>query len=100
MEIVYKTKLPKGREIVISDGRLIISKGMEKIVIPVDQVRAVNCLPWPEDPYLLIETFSGGKIMIEVKPTSKEKIKKVIQEAQSNLLKEQLNNPHEAEKKE
>lgn len=87
METLFQTKIPKGGEIRITEEKFSIFRGMDKTVIPVKQITEINYLPWSDDPHIIIDTNTGVKTMITVKPNDKEKIKAAIKKAQKELLK-------------
>jgi hypothetical protein len=83
METLFQTKIPKGGEIRITEEKFSIFRGMDKTVIPVEQITEINYLPWNDDPHVFISTTTGVKTMITVKPNDKDKIKEAIKRAQT-----------------
>jgi len=83
METLFEAKIPKGGEIRVTEDKLSIFRGMDKTIIPLRQITEINYLPWNDDSHIFIDTNTGVKTMITVKPNDKGKIKAAIKKAQA-----------------
>lgn len=82
--MLFEAKISNGGDLRIYKDKVSISKGLDKTIIPINQISGVSYLPWGEDPYVFIDTTSGVKTMFAVDPKDKEKIKKAIEKAQKS----------------
>lgn len=84
MEILFETKMLSGGKLIITENRLAIFNEKDKISLPINQIRAVNFLPWDADPYIVIETSSGLICRLAVKPYVKDRVRKAIFEVEKS----------------
>jgi hypothetical protein len=74
----FRAKVLEGGEVVVKGEKLSIIQGLNKTVIPLNQIESAVALPWVNDPYVLINTVSGIKLMIGVEMESKDELISII----------------------